>query len=160
MEDRVSSLATSLGSALDTPAFRNLGAAEPELFDVTSPGDIAKSPVQLKDWLNLHISLICPCIDELALAGGQHGSTLTVRDACFAAHPADDQVPISGADPPAPAASDIELKVLTHGRHELGSYPQRSETHVPLQGSAWAFIIIRLLRIVIRSQEPWGGTVG
>ena len=156
MKDCVSTLATCVGSVLNTPALRNLAGTEPELFHVINPGDIAKWPAQLKNWLNLHISLICPPIDELAPAMGQHCARRPFRP------PPSRQLSANPLTRTGPRPrGDIELEVHDdNGRHELRSYPQHSESHFPLQGLACESTVTGLLGLLKPSQEPWGGTVG
>jgi hypothetical protein len=74
---------------------------------------IKKSPLKLKDWLDLHIPwLIGPRIDSFDPPGAQRGTILTIRGARFAASRSDNQVTIGGTSVPVLAASFGELKVL------------------------------------------------
>ena len=74
---------------------------------------IKKSPLKLRDWLDLHIPwLIGPRIDSFDPPGGQRGTILTIRGVRFAPNRSDNQVTIGGKDVPVLAASATELKVL------------------------------------------------
>lgn len=83
-------------------------------FDVDklSPA-IKKSPIRLKDWLDLHIpTLIGPRIDSFDPMTGQRGTILTIHGARFAANRSDNEVTIGGVTAPVLAANSTELKVL------------------------------------------------
>src|ERR1041385_6085090 len=81
-------------------------------FDVDklSPA-IKKSPIKLKDWLDLHIpTLIGPRTDSFDPKTGQRGTILTIRGARFAASRSDNEVTIGGVTAPVLAANSTELK--------------------------------------------------
>ncbi len=56
---------------------------------------LRKSPIKLRDWLDLHIPwFIGPRVDALEPAGGQRGTIVTVHGARFAANRTDNGEPI------------------------------------------------------------------
>jgi len=74
---------------------------------------LRKSPIKLRDWLDLHIPwFIGPRVDALEPAGGQRGTIVTVHGARFAANRTDNEVTINGTPVPVLAASSNALKVL------------------------------------------------
>jgi hypothetical protein len=93
-------------------------------FDIAKiPPALKKSPVKLRDWLDLHIPwFIGPHVSSLEPAGGQRGTIITVHGAGFAANRADNDVTINGTPVPVLAASsnadsdcDIELAIPERG---------------------------------------------
>ena len=77
------------------------------------PPAIKKSPIGLKDWIDLHIPwLIGPRIDTFDPDGGQRGTILTIRGANFAIDRLANQVTIGGTSVPVLMANPVELKVL------------------------------------------------
>src|SRR6185369_8009694 len=86
----------------------------PETFDLARvPADVRKSPLKLRDWLDLHLPwLLGPRITSVEPAGGQRGTILTVRGVRFAPNRADNEVKINGTLVPVLAATSDTLKVL------------------------------------------------
>jgi IPT/TIG domain len=86
----------------------------PRKFDITKlPPAVKKSPLKLKDWLEVYIPwLIGPRIDSFEPSGGQRGTILTIHGARFATNRFDNEVTIGGQNAPVLAASTTELKVL------------------------------------------------
>jgi hypothetical protein len=105
-------------------------AVPKEVFDVTKLGDIAKSPLRLKDWLDLNIPwLIGPYIGDVEPTSGQRGTIVTLRGARFAAARGDNLVTIGGASAPVLSASSTELKVLTTADTNTGPIELKVGTH-------------------------------
>jgi hypothetical protein len=74
---------------------------------------IKKSPIALRDWLNVQIPwLIGPHIDSFVPDGGQRDTILTIQGVNFATERFANQVTIGGTSIPVLAASPTELKVL------------------------------------------------
>ena len=106
------------------------GAVSAEAFDVTKLGEIAKSPLRLRDWLDLHIPwLVGPHIDQFEPTSGQRGTIVTLRGARFASTRSDNLVTIGGASAPVLSASSTELKVLTTADTNTGQIQLKIGTH-------------------------------
>jgi hypothetical protein len=119
-----------LPTELRVLAPRTQGAVPAGAFDVTNLGEIAKSPLRLKDWLDLHIPLLIgPQIDEFEPTSGQRGTIVTLHGARFATARGDNLVTIGGASAPVLSASSTELKVLTTADTNTGPIELRVGTH-------------------------------
>ena len=91
---------------------------------------IKKSPLRLKDWLDLHIpGLVGPRIDAIDPPGGQRGTILTIRGARFETNRLNNHVTIGGTDAPVLAASSDELKVLVSKDVDSGPVKVQIGTH-------------------------------
>ena len=91
---------------------------------------IKKSPLRLKDWLDLHIpGLVGPRIDSIDPPGGQRGTILTIRGARFETNRLNNHVTIGGTDTPVLAASSDELKVLVTKDVDSGPVKVQIGTH-------------------------------
>jgi len=92
-------------------------------FDIAKiPPALKKSPIKLRDWLDLHIPwFIGPHVNALEPAGGQRGTIITVHGGGFAANRADNDVTINGTPVPVLAASSNALKILATKDVDSGS---------------------------------------
>ena len=86
----------------------------PETFNFARvPANVKKSPIKLRDWLDVQLPwLLGPRITSVEAAGGQRGTILTVHGVRFAAKRADNEVKINGTVVPVLATTSDTLKVL------------------------------------------------
>jgi hypothetical protein len=92
-------------------------AVPKEDFGVTRLGDIAKSPLRLKDWLDLHIPLLIgPPIGDFEPTSGQRGTIVMLRGARFVAAEA-----TSGHDRRGKRAGSFGQRHRTRGSHHSRS---------------------------------------
>jgi hypothetical protein len=93
----------------------------PVSFDLKSLGELAKSPVDLLDWLRRHLpQLVGPTIDSFTPAQGQRGTVLTIDGANFSTARTDNAVTVGGAPAFVLAASPTSLTVLTGADTDTG----------------------------------------
>jgi hypothetical protein len=86
-----------------------------------SLGELAKSPVDLLDWLRRHLpQLVGPTIDSFTPAQGQRGTVLTIDGANFSTARTDNAVTVGGAPAFVLAASPTSLTVLTGADTDTG----------------------------------------
>lgn len=117
----------------------NAVARYPSRFDLAEIApSIRKSPLRLRDWLELHLPwLVGPRIDALEPAGGQRGTILIVRGARFAAARSDNEVSINGTLVPVLAASASELRVLVTESVDTGAVKVKVGTRTATAASAF-----------------------
>ncbi len=88
-------------------------AQKTDKFNIAALGNIAKSPLKLRDWLDHNIPwLIGPRITSFEPRTGQRDSIVTIRGTNFAAKLTDNEVTIAATPTLVLAASSTELKVL------------------------------------------------
>ena len=107
-------------------------------FDVSklSPA-IKKSPLKLKDWLDLHIPGVGrSTMDSIDPPGGQRGTILTIRHDRFETNRLNNHVTIGGTDAPVLAASTDEIKVLVTKDADSGPVKVQIGTHSAVR-TAW-----------------------
>lgn len=93
----------------------------PTTFDVRELGDLAASPVELRNWLELNIpQLVGPTIATFTPTAGQRSTVLTITGSNFSTILTDNTVDVGGAPAFVLAASDSELRVLTHADTDTG----------------------------------------
>src|SRR5438445_4792971 len=101
---------------------------------------LRKSPIKLRDWLDLHIPwFIGPRVDALEPAGGQRGTIITVHGTRFAANRTDNEVTINGTAVPVLAASSNALKVLATKDVDSGAVQVKVGTRTA--SSPYAFTV-------------------
>ncbi len=90
-------------------------------FDIAKLGAVAKSPVDLRDWLTINIPfLIGPHIATFAPTTGPRGTVVTVQGSNFSASRLDNTVTIGGEKAFVLAATASELTVLTGPNTDTG----------------------------------------
>ena len=106
-------------------------------LDLKALGDVAKSPLKLKNWLDLNIPwLVGPQITSFEPGNGQRNSIITIHGSRFASARADNEVTVGGTPATVLAAGATELKVLVardtefrpsqgEGRHAYRYRPAR-----------------------------------
>ena len=92
-----------------------------EAFDVRNLGDVAASPVELRNWLQLNIpQLVGPTITATVPTAGPRGTVLRIEGSNFSTNRTDNVVEVGGAQAFVLAASDSELTVLTGADTDTG----------------------------------------
>ena len=101
---------------------------------------IKKSPIKLRDWLDLHIPWwIGPRIDSVNPPDGERGTVLAIHGQHFATNRQDNQVTIGGTDLPVLSANSTELKVLVTKEVDTGPVKIKVGTHSST--SAYDFVV-------------------
>jgi hypothetical protein len=90
-------------------------------FDISTLGDLVRSPVGLRDWLDLHLpELVGPSISSFSPASGPRGTVVTIEGNTFSANRLDNAVTVGGADAFVLSASQTRLQVLTGPNTDTG----------------------------------------
>lgn len=115
---------------------------QPAAFDIDKLAPaLKKSPLKLRDWLDLHIPwLVGPRVDTVEPAGGQRGTILTIKGARFATMRADNEVTINGVQIPVVKASDTELRVLVSRDVDTGPVRVKVGTHTSTSSHAFTVL--------------------
>lgn len=84
-------------------------------FDIsTLGGDLVRSPVDLRDWLEEHLpELVGPSISSFSPLSGPRGTIVTIEGSTFSTNRLDNAVTVGGSDAFVLSASPTQLRVLT-----------------------------------------------